>query len=407
MTNKTYHVPSYIQELLTVSMEGIEQITGKLASLLSLPVLITDPLNHELQSASLDHEFCENILAIERLTKVDNNDSFKCKIMSANFDILAFATPIIEDSQTLGYIYIIDENNNVDLESVGSILTFAASLCSIQLKRKKELKQEQMKFKEAFLFDLLYGNMKQPVEILEYGKIWGWDLSLPLTAVVFSLQDFNHVSTDKQLINHLHYIIERTLNERNVKPITLPKQSQVIVILTMQGNEDKLHFRASLEEFSSTIFKQMCSYNNDRKFSCGIGTVYYSPVDVFRSYQEAKVALELGEILEIQIPYFSDLGLERILYKHDLQDIKEYFHSVLGELANYDSMNNAQLMETLHVFATHQFDMTATSKALFLHRNTLRYRLKKIEEILKRELNDLNNQLDIIAAFKIKQLRKL
>ena len=51
--------------------------------------------------------------------------------------------------------------------------------------------------------------------------------------------------------------------------------------------------------------------------------------------------------------------------------------------------------------------MGKTAKVSFLHRNTLRYRVKRIEEILNVKLDDLNDRLNIMAAFKIKLLRKI
>lgn len=71
-----------------------------------------------------------------------------------------------------------------------------------------------------------------------------------------------------------------------------------------------------------------------------------------------------------------DMGLERILYKHDLEDLKEYYHHVLGELAEEDEAED-NLFKLLESFADNQFDMNKTAQATFLHRNTLRYRLNK------------------------------
>ena len=61
-------------------------------------------------------------------------------------------------------------------------------------------------------------------------------------------------------------------------------------------------------------------------------------------------------------------------------------------------------METLEAYINHGCDLKATAKALFLHPNSLRYRLKKIEEVLERDLEDLETKVDLVVAFKIKKL---
>ena len=404
--NESMIIPNFVHQMLSTTTEDMSQLTQKLCNLLSLPVLITDSHYQILASSSpAKVDAIKSILAIQPLDLAEGSAAFSCQITTTESDEYALASPITQGNNTLGYLFIFPSKKEGP-QIYASILEFTASLASIQLYRKLEKRQEKMKFKEPFLFDLLYGNFKQPEDIYEYGDVWNWDFHLPQTVLVFSLNDFNHVFTDKQMINHLLYLVERTLIERNIKPITLKRKSQVIVIFPMEDDQEKKQ-RAVIEGFSTTVMNQMKTLHPDQALSCGIGKTYMGPVDLFRSFQEAKVALELGEIMGIPLPFFSDLGLERILYKHDLQDLKEYYQATLGELQLYDASNNAQLMETLEGLAANQFDMTATSKALFLHRNTLRYRLKKIEEILDLKLDDLNNKLNITAAFKIKQLRKI
>ncbi|MEH7013736.1 helix-turn-helix domain-containing protein [Neobacillus niacini] len=404
--NKSIIIPDMVQELLSTTTEGLPKLTNKLCTLLSLPVLITDPHYQILASSSPSGDLViKTILAIQQLEQIESTPALKYQITTIDSDIWGVGSPITHENNTLGYLFIFPKDNQ-PTESYAPLLDFAASLGAIQLYRKLEMRQEKMKFKEAFLFDLLYGNIKQKEDIYEYGRVWDWDFHQPQTSLVFAMTDFNHVLTDKQMINTLLYIIERTLLDISIKPVTMKRQNQVIVILPMKAEQSKKH-RADIETFSKNVINQIKSLYPEEKFSCGIGQTYESPVDLFRSYQEAKVALELGEILGIAIPFFTDLGVERILYKHDLQELREYYEATLGELVLYDETNNAQLMETLEGLVTNQFDMTATSQALFLHRNTLRYRLKKIEEILDLKLDDLNNKLNITAAIKIKQLRKI
>lgn len=399
-------IPDMVQELLSTTTKGLPKLTDKLCTLLSLPALITDPHYQILASSSPAGEPAINsILAVQQLDKIGGISVSKYQITTTDLDLSGIGSPITHENNTLGYVFIFPKDDQSH-EAYAPLLSFSASLGAIQLHRKLEMRQEKMKFKEAFLFDLLYGNIKQKEDIYEYARVWDWNFNLPLTVLVFALEDFNHVLTDKQLINTLLYIIERTLLEVSIKPITMKRQNQVIVVLPMKAEQSKKH-RAKMESFSKNIISQMKALHPDEIFSCGIGKTYESPVDLFRSYQEAKVAFELGDILGIEIPFFSDLGLERILYKHDLQELKEFFETTLGDVVLYDENNNAQLMETLEGLVTYQFDMTAASQALFLHRNTLRYRIKKIEEILDLKLDDLNNKLNITAAIKMKQLRKI
>ncbi|WP_147535277.1 PucR family transcriptional regulator [Bacillus marasmi] len=400
-----YPIPDYVQELLAVSNQGARSILIKLSSLLSLHAYITDPLFQI--SFSSDHTFSveeANIIEIQD-RQVINGASFTCKISLQSKFQQGLACPIVHHDNTIGYIILLN-NKDEDIPMYADLLNFVASLCGIHLQKRIEMMQEKSKFKEAFLFNLLFGNMKQKEEIIEYGDIWGWDFRLPHIAVVFSLLDADHFINDHQMLQTILLKVEKTLLQKNIKPISLIRHNQVTVLLPV-SNPNFALFRKDLESLSTAILNDTSSYIGDKQLACGFGKVYKNPTELFRSFQEAKVAFELGILINIKLPFFSDLGLERILYKHDLQDLKEYYENILGALLEYDAANGTNFLETLEAFSSNQFDMTKTSTALFLHRNTLRYRLKKVEEILNIKLDDVNNRLNISAAFKIKLLRKL
>lgn len=394
-------------QMLNVSQRGMKPVLERLAIELSLPVILTNPHYQLLLSSSPPEEAnIQSILAISQLDLQQDSSIFTCQIITEASTEIGWGLPIMYANKVLGYLFILDKPNSTPTEETQATVEFAASVCAIQLYKKLEIRQEKLKFKEPFLFDLLYGNIKGREEIIEYGKLWDWDFTIPQTVIVFSLADFQHITTDKQLISNLLYITERTVLEQTIKPITMTRQSQVILLIPTHLDKT-VDARAYLEQLASTVRNEMAKLFPERKINCGFGKTYANPVELFRSFQEAKIALELGHLLQIPFPFFSDLGLERILYKHDQQDLAEYYHTTLGKLVDYDEKHQSQLMETLEVYAAHQFEITATANALFLHRNTLRYRMKKIEEILGWKLDDLTHKLNITAAFKIKQLKKI
>lgn len=399
-------IPEYTYELLNASNIGIDPLLQTLNSLLSHPLIITNPLHRVTFSSDLPGSLeKDTTIFIEEMKTNDDLRTITYTIQSTDYNSVGLAAPIIHLNKTYGYLILLGEDP-IELYQFNKIVLFAASLCAIQMQKKEEMVQEKIKYKVAFLFDLLYGNMKQKEDIIEYGKIWGWDFNLDYQILVFSLAEFNPFSTDKQILNTLHNFIGKLLSERNRIPISMIKQSQVIVIFPLNPLEVPATAKDEIRNFSLSVIKQMKTLYPENQVACGIGKVYSNPVELFRSFQEAKVAYDLGLLLSIEIPFFSDLGLERILYKHDLQDLKEYYDNVLGNLVNYDATNDSDLMDTLEAFAANHFDITQTAKVLFLHRNTLRYRLKKIEEILNMELDDFHIKLNISAAFKIKQVQK-
>lgn len=408
LVENTFFVPDYLHDLLVASEKGLKGICSELARFLSLPVIITDPLFNQLATAKLVHEVEINYVDNQYREIIGDKPAIvSCQLTSDGVPAKGIRSAILLDGRLRGYLFVqIDETSDETISRFHTIIAYASALCSLELRKRLELKQERQQFKEAFIYDLLYGNMKQKDEIISYGNIWGWDFTQSHTIIVFSLVDFDYYSEDQKHIDSLFFLIERVLIESNLKPIAMKKRGEVIVIYQMLGEEIDKNQNV-IKEFIQRVMTQSKMMNMNSRIATGIGRESTNPEELYKSYQEAKVAYEVGLLLNIHTPFFNGLGLERILYKHDLQDVKEYYDHTLGKLEKYDQDHGGELMHTLEFYAANHYDVTKTADALFLHRNTLRYRFKKIEEILDKKLDDMNVRLNITAAFKIKQLRKI
>ncbi len=402
----SFSVPDYLQRLLVSSQKGMEGIAQELADILSIPILIADPLLNQIVSIwdkeGAKIEYIET--AINGLNQ-EVQEPVSCVISAAEELIKGVCMEIHVDGRVRGYVIAVNDKSRFPLE-LSEILQFASTLCSMEIQNTLTMKQEKQKLREVYLYDLLYGNIKKREDIISYGQIWGWDFQQAHTAVVFFLKDFDYFSDDRHLIDLLFYMIEKAMLDRRQRPISIRKRGEIILIYPSSPEGGTDH-HSEIKEFVSLIMYLSKSHHLSERIAAGIGRRRMLPEEIHRSYQEAKVAYELGLLLNISVPFFSSLGLERILYNHDLHDLKEYYDHTLGELEKYDLEHESDLMSSLSIFAANQFDLTKTAEGMYVHRNTLRYRFKKIEEILGEKLDDMNVRLNIIAALKIKQLGKI
>jgi len=104
------------------------------------------------------------------------------------------------------------------------------------------------------------------------------------------------------------------------------------------------------------------------------------------SINQAIAALEAGMARkgENKVIYYNDLGILKLLLllagHHELED---FCHEILDPIREYDDKNGLQLFETMCVFLEQKRDYKATAKKLFVHENTVRYRVGKVKEILE------------------------
>jgi len=122
---------------------------------------------------------------------------------------------------------------------------------------------------------------------------------------------------------------------------------------------------------------------------------------------QALDALELGQRINgLESPYYyEELGLYRLLAGLRARDeLSRFYEETLGVLVRYDQNHGTELVHTLEVFFRQNANASQTSRALFIHRNTLGYRLQRIAEITGLDLNDAEARLAFQLALKVHRL---
>lgn len=118
------------------------------------------------------------------------------------------------------------------------------------------------------------------------------------------------------------------------------------------------------------------------KVRVGYGTQADLLQDIARSYQEAKISLEIGNIFYVENSTFSynKLGIGRLIYQLPVNLCEMFLKEVFGE-AIPDSFDE-EIMGTINKFFENNLNVSETARQLYVHRNTLVYRLERIEKML-------------------------
>ncbi|OGO06109.1 MAG: hypothetical protein A2Y73_04645 [Chloroflexi bacterium RBG_13_56_8] len=122
---------------------------------------------------------------------------------------------------------------------------------------------------------------------------------------------------------------------------------------------------------------------------------------------QAMDALALGQhISGRKGPYhYEELGLYRLLAGlRNREELKAFCEETLGELIRYDELRGTDLLYTLEVFFDQNTNASQAAKALYVHRNTLNYRLQRIVEITGLDLNNAEARLALQLAIKAYRL---
>jgi purine catabolism regulator len=130
-----------------------------------------------------------------------------------------------------------------------------------------------------------------------------------------------------------------------------------------------------------------------------------TPGEVGRSLREAHYALQVCRLEGWTFAGFEDLGTYRLLLSMaDPDALRAFADSLLGPLDAYDRDQHGELLPSLQAFIQHNSRWETASAELFVHRHTLRYRIRKVEELTGRDLSSSFDRMEFWLALRARDL---
>ena len=157
--------------------------------------------------------------------------------------------------------------------------------------------------------------------------------------------------------------------------ITAVDENNVIIVKTLTENDEMKeieHYTANLIEWLETE-----GYSESR---ISYGTIVQEIKEVSRSYKEAKMAMDVGKIFfdERRVIAYSELGIGRLIYQLPIPLCKMFIREIFGGKSPDDF--DEETLTTISKFFENSLNVSETSRQLFIHRNTLVYRLDKLQK---------------------------
>ena len=157
-----------------------------------------------------------------------------------------------------------------------------------------------------------------------------------------------------------------------------------------------------LEAYAESVLEQ-ASNESGMKVLIGISSIVESLKDLARAYKEAKISLEVGKVFDIEKPIMSyeNLGIGRLIYQLPTT-LCEIFLQEVFKRGSLESLDRETLM-TVQSFFENNLNVSETSRKLFVHRNTLVYRLEKIRKLTGLDLREFDHAVTFKVALMVKK----
>lgn len=195
-----------------------------------------------------------------------------------------------------------------------------------------------------------------------------------------------------------YQMVQNMFPDKNKDYVISVGESDIVLVKEVKPNYDTRAIEKIAQSISDTFGTEFYT-----KVSIGIGTAVESIKDLARSYKEAQVAIEVGKVFDTEknIVSYENLGIGRLIYQLPTT-LCEMFLSEVFKKGSIETLDRETLL-TIQCFFENNLNVSETSRKLFVHRNTLVYRLEKVRKLTGLDLREFDHAITFKVAMMVKK----
>ncbi|MBN2557776.1 MAG: helix-turn-helix domain-containing protein [Clostridia bacterium] len=171
----------------------------------------------------------------------------------------------------------------------------------------------------------------------------------------------------------------------------------VAYVVELQKNEDSLALKSYCRKIVDTIEEELMI-----SASAGIGNIVGTLCQISSSYQNACIAMSVGAIFEFEtsIYDFNTLGIGKLIYNSEKKVLEEFLRESISK-KTFELLDD-EIIKTVRSFFKNNLNISETARRMYLHRNTLVYRIEKVQKLTGLDLRNFDDAVSFKAAYMVK-----
>jgi PucR family transcriptional regulator, purine catabolism regulatory protein len=416
------------QQLLKLILQGagLNQIARFVQQNVQSPIVISDRTgimkgqsdNIQSLAGKWKKYVAEGIIPSQKAAGLPTHDPMFQKIKRIEIEkLVILQLPIMQASGDVqGYLFVIvPENVTVDrflTQARVNVLEHAVTTTALWFSRQNAVEEAETRMRSDFVWELANGELPSFDHAIGRAKSLGYNLKLPYVCIVgfpenlkvlFQKRKQDYDSFEHWLMSMIRYIEEEILYavQSLKREVMITYQEEKLIIFFETPAEKK---NENANDFLDLVERRLRNLLPEVLMSWGIGS-YQEGISGFKeTHQNAKVALEIGRRQKGpgHRVMFEDTRIDRVLLSlASNKDMKEVIMSTIEPLVQYDEQRNMNLIGTFIEYNRHHGNVSQTARALTLHRQSLLYRLRKIESLTGLSLVDPDDLFLLDLSIKI------
>lgn len=229
-------------------------------------------------------------------------------------------------------------------------------------------------------------------ELKERAKFYGYNPdSLYLSVVLERDNNIQCKEYDENLLKStIMNFVKNAFQKRRINILYLVDENYFVLLVPIKSSNN---FKEYLCEIINEIKEKVKKEFEGVTISAGIGSYFSELKELKKSTIEAEHALEILRACNRKndIRIYDEIGIYRLFFNlTEEEELESILKGVLGKLIEYDKETESDLVNTLEQYLINDRNIGKTAEALFIHRNTLKYRINRAQEILLCNFEDVN-----------------
>ncbi|MBT2599418.1 PucR family transcriptional regulator [Oceanobacillus sp. ISL-74] len=346
--------------------------------------------------------------------KVVNGKIPRQQTVQSNNDPLIQKFDLIEGKQSLlqipilqvsgepqGYLFVMLPEDEVTETFLTTnrihIIEHAATTIALWLSKRNAIEETKIRLRSDFVDELAKGYFQSHEEAASRAGLLGYELYHEYVCIVGFAENMERMF--ERRIQEAHTFdswkksMHRYIEEEIIYAATtlerqwLLTRNEDVFLIYLQVEHQTDHEYAT--DFLDMIDRRLQNLLPDIEMVWGLGKRVKQFSDYHISYQQARTALKIGYRKDKRRTWYDQTGLDRILLNlYEFDDMWEMMKNTITPLINYEAERQMDLIGTFTAFHQYRGNVSQTARSLHLHRQSLLYRLRKIESLTGLSLNN-------------------
>ena len=306
------------------------------------------------------------------------------------------AVPIIIEGDLGGFLSLLSETGLDDLDRL--CLVQGALVCAVEIAKQRAVAAAEDRMQGDFLDTLLTAGPARQPALARRAREMGYRLEGHHRVSVLSL-----APNTPQSLALLASEFRAQLLNTGIRACLCPYEGDLVVLCNADEPETLRQLDDLAHDARLCTRDRLARTAGTTRVAIGIGRPGAGLAGLRQSLGQAHEALSLARDLfdGDRVLSFSDMGAHSLLCPlQGSEELREFYDRTLGPLVQYDASHNTQLVDTLDAYLAHLGNVSQTAESLYLHRNSLLYRLDRISEITGLDLNDADDRFSLQLALR-------